>query len=512
MASNETTVSGDVLYQNGDDLSEANLTRSAARSNATDYVERGLSVVVDAAAGTIDIDSGHCIVQDGIHAYDVFPNQVTDISLPAPNGMNHVYLVIDEAVDDDIAYHVDDDDTPPANPSLKIATADGGAGTATPLNPDPAAAFNQAALADRAAQPSGVSDKRVLYVDESDGNVYKVNPDGTEEQLGGGGIFEDTDDDDIYEQTAGQGIDTPSISTGALSNTESTILINSSIETYPATANGIESAVTDATEGYRLLLPGGSYNFDTTTLDIPRRGTVSGTAGGRGTRLVWEEGAGVGIQADASVLIENVTLTGPGTSTNTDIGIKGDTGDGQSRFRWVNFDGWAKNVYLDNYFNSVWHGCLFGGATGDASGFSEAASVHVDVASGANNNTRFFGCFWANNQIGPSLTIEGNEVQVIGYQGEANEAGEIKVVFGGGHQIMGVRVQNLKGGDGIIIDDGPTMVCATDMEASGSGQNGINFRNVSGGDAKTAGPHFFSGFGNDFNGVGTTGSVEQRTS
>ncbi len=137
MASNETTVSGDVLYQNGDDLSEANITRSAARSNATDYVERGLSVVVDAAAGTIDIGSGHCIVQDGIHAFDVFPNQITDISLPAPNGTNHVYLVIDETVDDDIAYHVDDDDTPPANPSLKIATADGDAGTSTPVNPRP---------------------------------------------------------------------------------------------------------------------------------------------------------------------------------------------------------------------------------------------------------------------------------------------------------------------------------------------------------------------------------------
>ncbi|WP_336358982.1 hypothetical protein [Haloarcula sp. CGMCC 1.6347] len=137
MASNETTVSGDVLYQSGDDLSEANLTRSAARSNATDYVERGLAVIVDAAAGTIDIDSGHCIVQDGVHAYDVFPNQITDISLPAPNGVNHVYLVIDETVDDDIAYHVDDDDTPPANPSLKIATADGDAGTSTPLNPRP---------------------------------------------------------------------------------------------------------------------------------------------------------------------------------------------------------------------------------------------------------------------------------------------------------------------------------------------------------------------------------------
>jgi len=141
MAENNTSVSGDVLYQNGDDLSETNITRTAARSNATDYVERGLGATVDSAAGTVDINSGHCIIQDGINAYDVFPNQLTDVSLPAPNGTNHIYIQIDDTVDDQITFHVDDDDTPPPQPSLKIATADGSAGTSTPFNPNPDAAF-----------------------------------------------------------------------------------------------------------------------------------------------------------------------------------------------------------------------------------------------------------------------------------------------------------------------------------------------------------------------------------
>jgi len=108
MTQNELSVPGDVLWQDGDDLSESNLTRTAARSNATDYVERGLTVTVDAGAGTIDIGSGHCIIHDGVAAYDVFPNQVTDISLPAPNGTNHIFIGIDQTVDDGIAYHVDE--------------------------------------------------------------------------------------------------------------------------------------------------------------------------------------------------------------------------------------------------------------------------------------------------------------------------------------------------------------------------------------------------------------------
>lgn len=94
----------------------------------------------------------------------------------------------------------------------------------------------QAVLADQASQPDAVSDKRVLYAKGSDGNIYKVNPDGSEEQLGGGGgIFEDTDADDIYEQTTGQGIQTPSVSTVELfTNPAGAILKQSSDQTIPS--------------------------------------------------------------------------------------------------------------------------------------------------------------------------------------------------------------------------------------------------------------------------------------
>lgn len=44
---------------------------------------------------------------------------------------------------------------------------------------------NRTVLSDQGSQPSAVSDSRVLYAKDTDGNIYKVNPDGSEEQLGG---------------------------------------------------------------------------------------------------------------------------------------------------------------------------------------------------------------------------------------------------------------------------------------------------------------------------------------
>ena len=136
MAQNETSVSGDVVFQDGDDLSETNLTRTAAKSNLTDYVERGLGLNVDGAAGTVDIGSGHAIVQDGINAYDLFPNQQTGIALPGP-GTNYIYVAIQSGSDDDVYYHIDEDQTPPTDPSILIGTADASAGTSAVLNRRP---------------------------------------------------------------------------------------------------------------------------------------------------------------------------------------------------------------------------------------------------------------------------------------------------------------------------------------------------------------------------------------
>lgn len=147
MSQNETSVSGDVVWQDGDDLSETNLTRSAAKSNLTDYVERGMGVTVDSGSNTVDIGSGQAIIQDGIHAYDVFPNQATGVSLPG-SGTNYIYVALKPDADDDVYIHIDEDQSPPSDPSLLIATADASTGSATVKNREPTLAADGITLRD----------------------------------------------------------------------------------------------------------------------------------------------------------------------------------------------------------------------------------------------------------------------------------------------------------------------------------------------------------------------------
>ncbi|MEA5387131.1 hypothetical protein VB779_08720 [Haloarculaceae archaeon H-GB11] len=160
MATKEQSLTGDVVWQSGDDLSEANLKRTVAQSNSTDYVERGLGVTVDDVADTIDIGAGHAVIADGTAAYHVFPDAITDVSVPNGSGTNYVYLAIRPGTDDDIYVHVDDDDTPPADPALKIAHADAGAGTATAQNGDPDASF-ESVNAGKITNDTGLLDSRV---------------------------------------------------------------------------------------------------------------------------------------------------------------------------------------------------------------------------------------------------------------------------------------------------------------------------------------------------------------
>ena len=141
MAQNDITSSGTVVWQGGDGIDEADLARTAARSNQTDYVERGLGVTYDGANDTIDIESGHAIIEDSNQAYDVFPDQETGINLPNTGGNNYVYLVHDPATDDDVQYHVDDDDSAPSDPSLRIAVVDANAGNVSEKRRDPRGSF-----------------------------------------------------------------------------------------------------------------------------------------------------------------------------------------------------------------------------------------------------------------------------------------------------------------------------------------------------------------------------------
>ncbi|QLH78667.1 metallophosphoesterase [Halosimplex rubrum] len=138
-------MSDKVLFNDGDQLSEQNLAQRAAKSNQTDYVERGMSVTPN-GDGTIDIGSGHAVVRDADRAWDVFPDPRAGLPLQDSSGTNHVFLTFDAGasdVDESLNYHIDADGSEPSTPSLLIAIVDAGAGAVAEQNSDPSISAEQ---------------------------------------------------------------------------------------------------------------------------------------------------------------------------------------------------------------------------------------------------------------------------------------------------------------------------------------------------------------------------------
>lgn len=130
----------DVYPNDGDTITENRETRSRARSNSSEYVERGLGITLN-GDGTFDVGAGFAIVRDGTDAWEVEDETgTTGVSLADTTTTNFIYLTFDPTASDvegSAGYHVDTDQTPPTTPSLFIATADESAGTVTEKNREP---------------------------------------------------------------------------------------------------------------------------------------------------------------------------------------------------------------------------------------------------------------------------------------------------------------------------------------------------------------------------------------
>lgn len=130
----------DVYPNDGDTITENRETRSRARANNSEYVERGLTITLN-GDGTFDVGAGFAIVRDGTDAWEVEDETgTTGVALASTTTTNYIYLTFDPTASDvegSVGYHVDTDQTPPTTPSLFIATADESAGTTTGKNREP---------------------------------------------------------------------------------------------------------------------------------------------------------------------------------------------------------------------------------------------------------------------------------------------------------------------------------------------------------------------------------------
>ncbi|WP_435346035.1 Kelch repeat-containing protein [Haloarchaeobius sp. HRN-SO-5] len=137
-----------VLFQGNDKLDEPNLTGVAAKSNQTDYVERGISLTADYTNLELDTTSGHAVIatSTGDQAWDVFPDARTALTL-TDNAVNEVYLVVDPNAQDALTVDVRTTGTP-SDPYVKIGEVDTSADTTSEVNRDPAASFRAADIKD----------------------------------------------------------------------------------------------------------------------------------------------------------------------------------------------------------------------------------------------------------------------------------------------------------------------------------------------------------------------------
>lgn len=118
-----------------DFLSEDNLTQMlAAAVGFKSGVDDGLGVSGNFVDNTIDVSAGVAVIVNGGSGYVVAPESRSNISLPAVDGLNHVFLTTDINNNDDVSIHVDSDDTPPTTPSLKLAVVDTANNTVTLRN------------------------------------------------------------------------------------------------------------------------------------------------------------------------------------------------------------------------------------------------------------------------------------------------------------------------------------------------------------------------------------------
>ena len=134
MASQNTTASGTVLFQDSDELSESTLGELLASDDFGDKRHRGLNGSADYVNDELTIGAGMAIIKDSVpKGYLAAPSQ-TSVPLVNSNGKNYVFLSIDPATDDSLSWHVDDDDTAPSNPSIKTHVVDTSAQTVTEKN------------------------------------------------------------------------------------------------------------------------------------------------------------------------------------------------------------------------------------------------------------------------------------------------------------------------------------------------------------------------------------------
>jgi len=233
------------------------------------------------------------------------------------------------------------------------------------------------------------------------------------------------------------GVDASVIDTGKQTITAGRHILMAAGEinaTYSGDLAGLRSALADAADGDAVIPAPGTYNLGTTPLDFSSKKLSFGRPGNKRTvAFQASDGIGVAVKSGPDCELRNFRINGVSNPSNEDIGLQPATGAGFTTAYNLEISNFWKNLYLDNHFNSRWIACGFDKARTVT---NQGASIHVDTASGSNNDTRFLAPFFGLNDS-RCVWVQANNVSLVAPHGEGNSGGSLYFYeFGGQFNIV----------------------------------------------------------------------------
>lgn len=447
-----------ILWQSGDDINETNLAEAQALAMTSGYVERGLGISGDFANNNFDVNSGLAIPAQNNKAYIVSVDARNGVSLPAPTGMNYVYLAIDLGADS-VSLHVDTDDTPPSNPNIKLGEIDGSAETVTELNRNPDGQFDTITVTNPGSAP--------FAADPHDNSAHSTNYAAETHDHSGGTISPTTVDasSGIFDN-----LHTPARYGQAIIRVDSGGTIHAEGPTGSINSGSDAQTIIQAGANWLGSNGGGILYITPGTYDLagPITPSSNTTVLGSGPATVLnatsEATPHIVVTGEDNVEVQNLKLTASGTNYSP--------GRGAIRIADPNDSG------LEQHDCLVENVHISGGAlAGVVSGIgSYATRVRNCVIEGVAEH----GVYFSSQQT--RGLIEGNLIRNVGQDG-------VKIRKGEGADVSDNHIDGASG-FGLLAENGVTGQFDGNM-VENTGQNGIRIRTnnftVEGGTVRNAG-------------------------
>ncbi|WP_254279302.1 hypothetical protein [Haloarcula marina] len=165
-----------VLFQDGDELSEDNLSAILSLKNNSDYVESGMELDPDFRRNKVTIGNkraygNHAIIRGENGVYHAFPDQKTK-DLATSSGINHIFININTNSSNKIDYDITEDENTAKESTIKIGIVDCKEKSISLVNRAPDADFENINTTKINSRSATLESKKSIIVDANGSGDY----------------------------------------------------------------------------------------------------------------------------------------------------------------------------------------------------------------------------------------------------------------------------------------------------------------------------------------------------